>query len=108
MKHMMRYDMIQIYKGWVRSGGRCKTSLTTIIELLMDDSSLFNPKAPGVNKQAMIDWMQINRPMTSLKKNMSRGEVARKVREAQPKCEVQFNWSFPCICTLESPPFLPS
>ncbi|KAH9809250.1 hypothetical protein DFH28DRAFT_1111983 [Melampsora americana] len=45
---------------------------------------MFDPNISGVSKQAMLDWMHINRPMTPIKKNANKQEVAKKVREAQP------------------------
>ncbi|KAH9808452.1 hypothetical protein DFH28DRAFT_909465 [Melampsora americana] len=48
-------------------------------------SDRFDPNIPGVSKQAMLDWMHINRPMTFIKKNANKNEVAQKVREAQPE-----------------------
>lgn len=45
----------------------------------------FDPDAPGINKQVMLDWMHINHPMTPIKSGSSRDEVAKKVKEVQPQ-----------------------
>ncbi|EGF98796.1 uncharacterized protein MELLADRAFT_95436 [Melampsora larici-populina 98AG31] len=46
---------------------------------------IFDPDAPGINKQAMLDWMHINHPMTPIKSGSSQDEVAKKVKEVQPQ-----------------------
>ncbi|EGG03992.1 uncharacterized protein MELLADRAFT_89760 [Melampsora larici-populina 98AG31] len=48
-------------------------------------SKMFDPDAPGMNKQLMLDWMHINHPMTPIKTGANKDEVARKVREVQPE-----------------------
>ncbi|EGF97413.1 uncharacterized protein MELLADRAFT_85582 [Melampsora larici-populina 98AG31] len=52
--------------------------------MIPDHSYRFDPNIPGVGKQAMLDWMLINRAMTPIRKNAHKNEVAQKVREAQP------------------------
>ncbi|EGG12877.1 uncharacterized protein MELLADRAFT_87204 [Melampsora larici-populina 98AG31] len=59
-----------------------------------------DPDAPGVGKQAMIDWMHINHPMIPIRTNASRDEIASKVKAAQPEL-------FPSSI-INAPPVVPS
>lgn len=51
-----------------------------------------DPDAPGVGKQAMLDWMHINHPKIPIKTGASREEVARKVKEVQPNRKYITSW----------------
>lgn len=45
---------------------------------------MLDPNVPGTANQTMLDWMYLNRPMIPMKGKLSKSNVARKVREAQP------------------------
>ncbi|EGG00026.1 uncharacterized protein MELLADRAFT_93853 [Melampsora larici-populina 98AG31] len=48
-------------------------------------NNVFDPSNPSNNKQAMLDWLRINHPMTPIKSNANKAEVAKIVREQQPQ-----------------------
>lgn len=49
---------------------------------------LFDPSAPGVTRQMMIDWMHIHHPMTKLRPRIGINELSDLVRGEQPQCEL--------------------
>ncbi|EGG04018.1 uncharacterized protein MELLADRAFT_89719 [Melampsora larici-populina 98AG31] len=48
-------------------------------------AEIFDPSAPGVNRQMLIDWMHINHPMTPLRPRIGMDKLVDKVRRAQPQ-----------------------
>ncbi|EGF97339.1 uncharacterized protein MELLADRAFT_85857 [Melampsora larici-populina 98AG31] len=47
--------------------------------------TFLDPNNPSVGKQTMLDWLRIHHPMTPIRSNISKGEVANIVREKQPE-----------------------
>ncbi|EGF98001.1 uncharacterized protein MELLADRAFT_84099 [Melampsora larici-populina 98AG31] len=47
--------------------------------------TLLDPSNPSISKQTMLDWLRIHHPMTPIKSNANKGEVAKIVREQQPE-----------------------
>ncbi|EGG11097.1 uncharacterized protein MELLADRAFT_92472 [Melampsora larici-populina 98AG31] len=51
----------------------------------MARSEMFDPSAPGVTKQMMLDWLQINHPMSVVSSHTVKSGVAEIVRKKQPE-----------------------
>ncbi|EGG09374.1 uncharacterized protein MELLADRAFT_95817 [Melampsora larici-populina 98AG31] len=46
---------------------------------------VFDPSAPGVGKQMMLDWLRINFPLIPVNGQLSKSKIAETVREQQPE-----------------------
>lgn len=58
---------------------------------LQKAAKILDSDTPGVDKQAMLDWMHINHPKIPIRTGARRDEIAKKVKKAQPECTSLFS-----------------
>ncbi|EGF97152.1 uncharacterized protein MELLADRAFT_87577 [Melampsora larici-populina 98AG31] len=63
---------------------------------------IFDPSAPGVTRQMMIDWMHIHHPMTTLRPRIGTDELSDLVRGKQPAFFPKLTSHVPALATLDT------